>query len=135
MESPQPKGILKTSQSKNAKRKLVQEGLLRQVTGGSASTSPITFKVLVFGSQGCGKSTLCRALSGGSPLVQNVDGRGASMGSDSSTIGIDTTSVLIASFRGRPVYLHLWEVPYELILSASPNNKSRLKSYIQYFFT
>jgi hypothetical protein len=128
MESPQPKGILKTSQSKNAKRKLVQEGLLRQVTGGSASTSPITFKVLVFGSQGCGKSTLCRALSGGSPLVQNVDGRGASMGSDSSTIGIETTSVLIASFRGRPVYLHLWEIPYELILAASSNNKSRLNA-------
>ena len=126
MESPPPKGILKTLQSKTAKRKLVQEGLLRQVAGGSASTSPITFKVLVFGGQGCGKSTLCRALSGGSPLVQNADGRGASMGSsEPTTLGIETTTVLIASFRGRPVYLHLWEIPHELILASSPNNKDR----------
>lgn len=123
--SPIPKGILKTLQSKTAKRKLIQEGLLRQVTLGNTSTSPITFKVLVFGGNNCGKSTLCRALSGGSPLVQSVDGRGTiNSPNETSTLGIETTTVLIASFRGRPVYLHLWEIPYDLVLAATISNNS-----------
>jgi len=46
--------------------------------------------------------------------------------SEPTTLGIETTTVLIASFRGRPVYLHLWEIPHELILAAaSPNSKDR----------
>jgi GTPase SAR1 family protein len=123
--SPIPKGILKTLQSKTAKRKLIQEGLLRQVTLGNTSTSPITFKILVFGGNNCGKSTLCRALSGGSPLVQSVDGRGTiNSPNETSTLGIETTTVLIASFRGRPVYLHLWEIPYDLVLAATTSNNS-----------
>ena len=74
------------------------------------ATERIVFKVVVLGGAGVGKSALLRAAAG-ERLTS------ASLASYVPSLAPHFVTIRVAAFRGRPVYLQLWEVPFALCLA------------------
>lgn len=99
---PAPRGILKTAASKAAKKRAQQTTMLESLN------SDVVFKVLVLGAGGCGKSTLCRTLGGQAYSPASALNK---------TLGIETNTVLLASYNGHAVFVQLVDVPFETIVA------------------
>lgn len=97
-----PKGILKTAASVARVREAER---MRNLT---AACSEIVLKVLLIGHERSGKSSIMRSLGASSGNHSSTDEPGA----------VETMRLLAATYRGRPVLIHIWEVSFEAYLSA-----------------
>jgi hypothetical protein len=97
-----PKGILKTAASVARVREAER---MRNLT---AACSEIVFKVLLIGHERSGKSSIMRSLGASTSNHSSTDEPGAA----------ETMRLLAATYRGRPVLIHIWEVSFEAYLSA-----------------
>ena len=108
----QVRGILKTAASIWAKKEAGRAALLESIS------LELVFKVLVLGGDGTGKTALIRSLAG-----ERAAGALPSLQHE-STEGVETTTMLAATFRNVPIFLQFWELPLAVLQSCSSKGSS-----------